>query len=202
MTMILLFVCMRYSFITKVDLGRNNHNPPEGLRQDEHVKNYSDDMSTKEIWEALDCERIFESERPVHSQQVWINARALYEGIVGDDHSSIQVQHKSRKFKNYFDDNTTRNDNGFSVPVDAKQAPPKGRGIFAVNDIKAGTLIWSTKKTARFDSGSSYREFIYGLEVGVACDVLQWAYVQDVSHRDGDEDDENDHEHVRTSCEC
>lgn len=124
---------------------------------------YSEYWTVGDMRDALDCDRIFRSERPVHSQNVWENSRELYKAIVGKD-SSI----------------TDNLRDGFLIPVQAKQAPPKGRGIFAARDIFEGELIWSTKKTARFKDGPSYRKFIFGLEDGVACDVLQWAYVQDI----------------------
>jgi hypothetical protein len=120
---------------------------------------YSNDWEVWDMWENLDCDEIFESERPIHSHSTWNHARTLYRDIVGEE-SSIG--------------DTDEEPNGLSVPVEAKQSPPKGRGIFALRDITAGELIWSTKKTARFQDGPSYRKFIFGLEAGFACDVLQW----------------------------
>eukprot|EP00584_Thalassiosira_punctigera_P026086 CAMPEP_0172577148 /NCGR_PEP_ID=MMETSP1067-20121228/138086_1 /TAXON_ID=265564 ORGANISM="Thalassiosira punctigera, Strain Tpunct2005C2" /NCGR_SAMPLE_ID=MMETSP1067 /ASSEMBLY_ACC=CAM_ASM_000444 /LENGTH=258 /DNA_ID=CAMNT_0013369833 /DNA_START=186 /DNA_END=964 /DNA_ORIENTATION=- len=128
----------------------------EGLKLGDRIS-YLESWTVLDMANNLKCDEIFENERPVHSQIVWDNARALYRDIVGRD-SSIA------------DDAT----NGFSVPVEAKQAPPKGRGIFVLRDVAAGELMWSTKKTARFQDGSSYRKFIFGLEEGVACDVLEW----------------------------
>lgn len=130
--------------------------------------NYTDDLKVGDMWHKLNCEDIFQNVRPIHSTSTWNKARDLYRSIVG------------KNIRGDFDDKP----DGFSVPVEAKQSPPKGRGIFAARDIAAGDLIWSTKKTARFQDGPSYRKFIFGLEVGFACDVLQWAYVQDIG--DGD----------------
>ena len=132
---------------------------------------YSSDMRVDDLWNARNCDSVFKNERPIHSQSAWEEARALYRDIVGENSSIGQS-----------DENESPN--GFSVAVEAKQSPPKGRGIFAVNDIAAGELIWSTAKTARFQDGPSYRKFIFRLEEGFACDVLQWAYVQDIG--DGD----------------
>ena len=118
---------------------------------------YSEIMVIEDMWEELDCEDIFEYERPIHSLQTWESAREFYREIVGEE-STI----------------TSDASNGFFVPVEAKQAPPKGRGIFAQKDISVGELVWSTQKTARFEHASDYCEFIFGLEEGFACDVLQW----------------------------
>ena len=122
---------------------------------------YSDDWHVSDMWESLKCDHIFESERPIHSQTDWLFSRSLYRSIVGSSQSSIGSSDGDVK-------------NGFQYEIEAKQAPPKGRGIFALEDIKKGTLIWSTAKTARFRDGPSYRKFIFGLEAGFACDVLQW----------------------------
>jgi len=142
------------NYDTSID--RSTVDSMEGLHLGE-LLDYSDTWTVGNMWKALNCNEIFEGERPVHSQTVWDNSRALYKGIVGKD-SSI----------------TDNARNGFQVPVEVKQAPPKGRGIFASKDVRAGELMWSTKKTARFKDGPSYRKFIFGLEDGVACDVLQW----------------------------
>ena len=113
------------------------------------------------MWKRLKCNKIFKKERPIHSYTDWLFARSLYRDIVGRSQSSIGSSDGDVK-------------NGFQYKVEAKQAPPKGRGIFALEDIKKGSLIWSTRMTARFRDGSSYRKFIFGLEAGFACDVLQW----------------------------
>ena len=140
---------------------------PPGLRATPGT--YAEDATVHGMWRDLGCGRIFKRERPVHSQVAWLNARALYRSVVGDE-SSI-----GRSAQDDVD-----HPNGFAVKVEAKQAGHKGRGVFAAQDISRGSLVWSTRKTARFRTGAQYRKFIYGLEPGFACDVLQWAYVQDV----------------------
>ncbi|KAL7541192.1 hypothetical protein ACHAXR_010705 [Thalassiosira sp. AJA248-18] len=88
----------------------------EGLHLGERLT-YSDEWTLENMWKVLNCDEIFEGERPVHSQTVWDNSRALYKGIVGK-YSSI----------------TDNARNGFDVPVEVKQAPPKGRGGIASRD--------------------------------------------------------------------
>ena len=122
---------------------------------------YSENWTIDDMWKRLNCEEIFKSERPIHPYTDWLFARSLYRDIVGKSQSSIGASDGNLK-------------NGFQYEVEAKLAPPKGRGIFALEDIKAGALIWSAHKTARFQDGPSYRKFIFGLEAGFACDVLQW----------------------------
>jgi len=136
-------------------MGEKNETNHEAARD----ANNEVDYTHSGMWDILDCEEIFESERPINSHSTWKHARTLYRGIVGEESSIGDT-----------DDEPT----GFSVPVEAKQSLPKGRGIFALRDITAGELIWSTKKTARFQDGPSYRKFILGLEAGSACDSLEW----------------------------
>lgn len=124
-------------------------------------------LTNKGLWKYLQCEDIFATERPIHSIDTWNHARQVYRQIVGNDQSSIGTKQ----------DDIIDID-GFQVAHIAKQAPPKGRGIFAAQDIKKGELIWSTKKTIRFSDGDSYRKFNLSVERGFACDVLQWSYVQ------------------------
>ncbi|GFH61853.1 hypothetical protein CTEN210_18329 [Chaetoceros tenuissimus] len=118
------------------------------------------------LWNHLKCDEIYSSERPIHPLEAWIHARVVYRQIVGNDQSSIGTEE---------DDNVPH---GFVVAHEAKQSPPKGRGIFAAQDIKKGELIWSTKKTARFADGDSFRKFILSLDRHFACDALEWSYVQ------------------------
>ena len=133
--------------------------------------------STSDLWYNLGCEEIFQSPRPLHSQSDWVNARNIYKSIV-EDESTLPNDNDG-------DDNDNDNDagnshSGFEVKVVAKQSPGKGRGIYAVEDIKEGDLIYSSKQTARFSSGAHYREFLLALEPHFACDVLQWAFVTEL----------------------
>ena len=163
-TLLILFTCMHRNGKLENDEGRikrgeNNEANHEAERDANNEVNYSNDWKVGDMWENLDCEEIFKSERPIHSHSTWNHARTLYRDIVGEESSIGETDDEP---------------NGFSVPAEAKQSPPKGRGIFALRDITAGELIWSTKKTARFQDGPSYRKFIFGVEAGFACDVLQW----------------------------
>lgn len=60
--------------------------------------------------------------------------------------------------------------------------PEKGRGVFATNTVKKGTLIWTSHKhySARFPDAGMYRQFLRALPPDLACDVLLWSYVEDL----------------------
>jgi hypothetical protein len=134
------------------------------------IENDSDNRTLFELWHDLECNAYFQYPRPIHPPEAWSNTRALYRRIMGED-SSIGTN------KDDIEDT-----DGFYVPVTAKYTFNRGRGIFAAANITAGSLIWSTKNTARFHSGPLYRQFVNSLEEGFACDVLQWSYVQDVGN--------------------
>jgi len=116
-----------------------------------------------DIYDKLGCEEKFYggSQRPMPTQKMWKEAIEGYHALVTDR----EMDHLN---------------DGFSVDIRAEQAQRKGRGIFANQPIKKGQLIWSTKRSARFEHGSQYRKFISMFKPDFACDLLEWSYVQDV----------------------
>ena len=124
------------------------------------------DYTLGDFWESLDCDEIFRQERPIHSPATWLLLRQTYQSIVGEEHSTIAPLSSS--------------ETGFAVAFRASQSPGKGRGVFAAQHVPRGALVWSTRQTARFTTGHSYRQFLMSLEADLACDVIQWAYVQAV----------------------
>ena len=119
----------------------------------------------EEMQNHLDCDAIFDQgPRPVHTEDDWNLLRTRYENVVGLARSSLKHNMAVA--------------DGFRVAVKTTQAGDKGRGVFLQEAVPAGTLIWSTVKTARFDSGADYRRFLYSVPPDLACDVMQWAYVQ------------------------
>jgi len=130
-----------------------------------------EDYTVGDLWHHWDCDEIFKTPRPIHSKETWAHTRKVYQAVVGEEDSTVQDDEKV---------------DGFHVPVVSKQSPGKGRGIYAGRDIKKGEIIWTGVNSARFRWGDDYREFLNSIEPHLACDVLQWAYVQDM----GDEDDD------------
>ena len=130
------------------------------------------DWDIGEIWEDLECDDIMEAERPVHSQETWAMLRNTYRRIVGPENSSILP---------------TNDKNGFYVPYKVTMAPgDKGRGVFSTSLIQKGTCVWTSHKhqSARFEDGHSYRRFLAAIPEDMACDVMNWAYVQDFGTED------------------
>ena len=108
----------------------------------------------------------------VHSASAWRTMRKAYVDVVGPEMSSI-VMPVSSSMRS-----------GFSkgISIKAKHVPQKGRGIITKKFIPKGTLVYSsTVQTAKFYRGNHFREFLASIRPQLACDVLQWAYVEDFS---------------------
>mmetsp|Transcript_1863 Transcript_1863/g.2125 ORF Transcript_1863/g.2125 Transcript_1863/m.2125 type:complete len:254 (+) Transcript_1863:456-1217(+) len=76
---------------------------------------------------------------------------------------------------------TEYNPNSFLVPVEVRMISPSiGRGVFALEDISKGTLIWRPSNAAEFPTKETYRDFfVYLIQqdaTHLGCDVLIWAY--------------------------
>lgn len=113
-----------------------------------------------DLWFNLKCDVSFESERPIPTTEQFDNAVELYNEIFENEEELL----------------IDLNEKGFYVPVEVKHVPMKGRGLFAVRDIKKGEVIRKEVRVGRFYNARDYREFVLNLEVDFACDVLQWAY--------------------------
>ena len=114
-----------------------------------------------DMWSNLKCDEVFaRGPRPVPRAAQFAETIRLYNSIVTDE--SLRLDASAE---------------GIHVGLEVRQADEKGRGIFATSRIDRGTR-WrdSYTKTAIFYDPDHYRKFILGLEVDMACDVLQWAY--------------------------
>lgn len=156
-------------FISSVS-GYETNNGTSTTDDDLYMDEYKQAMMSlhsnqEDLWYHLDCDDILnEEELPLHSVETWKHARQVYKKIMGDASTS----------------NDDQVQDGFEVAHEIKRESSEGRGIFAAQDIKKGQLIWSTKKTVRFENDYSYRKFILGLDNReFACDALDFTYVHD-----------------------
>lgn len=140
------------------------------------LRDVPDEWWTWKTWEMqdhLDCETIIEAGRPVHSHEDWVSLRNAYRKVVGPDRSSLLPHDDIDGFGD--------------VKIMAKTSPGKGRGVFAVDDIQKGTLVWTQNhQSAKFTSGDDYRKFLASISPEMACDVLMWAYVYNLNDNDDD----------------
>jgi hypothetical protein len=133
---------------------------------DDDAANDDEDIFTsstrKELWKHLDCDDIVEKELPIHSQETWTDMRRRYISIVGLENSTVGNLHSEY--------------NGFAQPYYVRHNQ-YGRGIYAAVDIPQGALVWQGLRTAVFDNADQFRKFLKQLTPELACDVLQWSYV-------------------------
>eukprot|EP00568_Trieres_chinensis_P012881 CAMPEP_0183296544 /NCGR_PEP_ID=MMETSP0160_2-20130417/4046_1 /TAXON_ID=2839 ORGANISM="Odontella Sinensis, Strain Grunow 1884" /NCGR_SAMPLE_ID=MMETSP0160_2 /ASSEMBLY_ACC=CAM_ASM_000250 /LENGTH=230 /DNA_ID=CAMNT_0025458163 /DNA_START=71 /DNA_END=763 /DNA_ORIENTATION=+ len=102
--------------------------------------------------------------RPIWDQSTWVLLRETYRDIVGLELSSIPNHH----------------DSGFFIPYEVHLTDGKGRGVFATEKITKGQKVWTERHTAQFheDQEEEFRSFLAAIPYELACDILQWAYVQ------------------------
>lgn len=120
----------------------------------------------------LQCEALYQSERPVPDEASWKKLREIYVSVVGDDKSTLSLPLSS-------------DEDGFRVKVRADQSPGRGRGIFAAQFIPKGTVVYSTRQQARFKDGHSFKKLLMSVPVETACDLLAWMTVQNLDSGGG-----------------
>eukprot|EP00542_Grammatophora_oceanica_P016509 CAMPEP_0194027086 /NCGR_PEP_ID=MMETSP0009_2-20130614/1315_1 /TAXON_ID=210454 /ORGANISM="Grammatophora oceanica, Strain CCMP 410" /LENGTH=175 /DNA_ID=CAMNT_0038666033 /DNA_START=1 /DNA_END=528 /DNA_ORIENTATION=- len=92
--------------------------------------------------------------------------RGVYHGLMGSpDESSIAP---------------LSNETDVLVPFEVRNAgKKKGRGVFATQNISAGTLVWTVfDQTAFFKRGDDYRRFLHLLPGHTRCEAMQFSWVQ------------------------
>ena len=116
------------------------------------------------LWSNLRCDDVFATERPIPTKDVYSAAIALYNSI--QDETELRIEN--------MDDA-----GGIFVELEVRQAGIKGRGIFALEDVPKGARWRSIHdNTAVFYQPKKYASFLLGLERGMACDVMQWAFAE------------------------
>lgn len=128
-------------------------------------RNGIQNMTYSELYNYFDCDQVFSKKRPLPREDIWMHAQQTFENLMTDS------------FKNV-NEKATRRKDGFHVAHEAKYTLSKGRGIFATEDIPKGTLVWSTRRTIFFASGSLYRKFLIDIDRNFACDFIEWSWVQ------------------------
>lgn len=130
----------------------------------------------------LKCNAVINRGRPVYSRKDWVVLRNAYRQVVGSAKSSILPNDDIDGFGN--------------VRVFSTRSPGKGRGVFAMDNIPKGTLVWtSNHQSARFRRGSEFRKFVAAIPPEMACDILMyWAYVHDLNEKYFDTSDEDEWE--------
>jgi hypothetical protein len=96
----------------------------------------------------------------IHNQTAWAHMRAAYVAIVGSNDATLNVT----------------NGSGMKVPFKIGHSPGRGRGVFATEDIRKGTLVWHGENTAAFTARVQFRKFLASLPDVLACDLIIWCF--------------------------
>eukprot|EP00535_Pseudo-nitzschia_heimii_P012849 CAMPEP_0197194682 /NCGR_PEP_ID=MMETSP1423-20130617/29693_1 /TAXON_ID=476441 /ORGANISM="Pseudo-nitzschia heimii, Strain UNC1101" /LENGTH=135 /DNA_ID=CAMNT_0042648143 /DNA_START=390 /DNA_END=794 /DNA_ORIENTATION=+ len=105
--------------------------------------------------------------------------REAYISVVGKDVASVELD----SFRTFH--------TAFQVPFEVRQSAGKGRGIFAMKEIRKGELLYDFSQSAQFKKASEFAEFLRIIRPDLACDVLMWSYVQYFGdHPDSPSDEE------------
>jgi SET domain len=122
-----------------------------------------------DVYEEYGCED--RDHFPLHNPGVWELLRSLYyEAVVGAEGDAILQSMDGRI-------------SGFVKNVSVQDSPGRGRGVFALERIEAGSWVWKSRETSvRFRSGSDYRRFLASVPDDLMCDVVEFTYVNDIGH--------------------
>ena len=139
-------------------------------RREAVMKLWQSGSVTELYYLALQCEQVKQDESglesPVPSQQDW--------EIYQDTYRSVMTQFQVAPSIPGPDFSPT----AIRVPFEVQYTPDAGRGIFALEPIAQGTLIWDTTNTAAFVSPHMYRQFLRQLPRKLSCDLIDWAYTR------------------------
>ena len=106
----------------------------------ENVQNW-ESFDLDSISDALRCDAVPLSNRPIHGASTFRRLRDTYEDVVGSERSSIT--HAARGLQDegpYFGTPTAAESTGL---VRAVEIPGRCRGLVAARDIKKGEQMWS-----------------------------------------------------------
>jgi SET domain len=130
-------------------------------------------VTREDIVEEYGCED--RDHFPLHNPGVWELLRSLYYEAVGGsdgDGDGGGILHS-------MDGRIS----GFVKNVSVQLSPGRGRGVFALERIEAGSWVWKARETSvRFRSGNDYRRYLASVPDELMCDVVEFTYVNDIGH--------------------
>jgi len=129
------------------------------------------DLSTKcdlkAIKDSRDCDNMIFGNIP--NETSWKHMRAAGLAVL-EDEADFEI-----------DSGTT-----IKVPYIIAVDDVKGRGLYATEFVKKGTVVWEPDYTAKFEDAGDYRKFLAVLPDEYVCDLLNWCYIlhdkEDDSH--------------------
>ncbi|CAJ1945210.1 unnamed protein product [Cylindrotheca closterium] len=95
----------------------------------------------------------------IHNQTTWTHLRAAYVAILREN-ATIETTYES----------------GIMVPFKIGHSPGRGRGVFVIEDVAKGTLVWTGENTGAFTTGDQFRQYLSVLPNVLVCDLTNWCY--------------------------
>jgi len=148
-----------------------------------------------EIYEALGCEYVSyghdtlemltgTSVENIHTDETWKIFNTIYNRIIAEEDESKENEEEDAQNSSSSSSPipSTYTTNGFQYPIEIKLDPVVGRGVYALQDIPKGSLLYISKNTATFYQGQTFRNFLHALPNQLACDVMIWSYARLVSY--------------------
>jgi hypothetical protein len=81
-----------------------------------------------------------------------------------------------KEWKNKVVELTKHSKGGMVVPFEVRFDPNKGRALYAKEDIKKGTLVWTSSHSHNFHGEKDYLAFLKYLPHNLQCDTILWTY--------------------------
>ena len=143
---------------------------------DSNNKSNSNNQTIEDMWFHLECDYLYQmgtsTERTIPTKNDFQKAIRLYNKLIkesGDDDDDDKYD--DYEGSRYLEDDGY---NTFEIPVEVRNTPGKGRGIFALVDIPKHTIVRQNGGPGRdvwFEEGQLYRDFVLGLQsTEFACD--------------------------------
>ena len=121
-----------------------------------------------QLHEHFNCsEYVYNSNKPLYTVDMWKKLRDLFTKQSEIDLSSFRPD--ETHISNYYSD----------------YAEEKGRGTFASRNFSKGELVHDGSiSTVFWNDGISWKEYVMALPPPMACDVLEWTWIQEVQDYD------------------
>ena len=135
--------------------------PVKYARRGDKLNKSWDSYDSDAMYEYLDCEKLFNTTRPICDKSCWKRLRAKYQKEVGITSFPMIDPHPP--------------------PWYVGQTLDKGRGVFASRDIEEDELVYNgTSYFGLFQDGASWRNFVMSAPDEMSCDIFEWSWVQDL----------------------
>lgn len=147
------------------------------ISPNDNIENSAYSTDTTPEWESytflqmhehFNCsEYVFNTNKPLYTAKMWKQLKDLYTTQLERDLTSFRPD--QTHVSNYYSD----------------YADVKGRGTFASRNFSKGELVHDGSiSTVFWNDGILWKEYVMALPPPMACDVLEWTWIQEVEDYD------------------